>query len=125
MSAQTVDFLLFIRSGRGASLSQHDCLNLTIVSIRNLIIHFFEYTPWKINFRRPLIRMLKIFRTARHYWDYKEKKKLKFIKSCLLPFRFELSLTNLLPTCQAFFLPVSTRIPAKKRDVPRTLLREL
>ena len=28
---------------------------------------------WKINFRRPLIRMLKIFRTALHYWDYKEK----------------------------------------------------
>ena len=31
--------------------------------------------------------MLKIFRTALHYWDYKEKK-LNFIANYLIPFRF-------------------------------------
>jgi len=61
MQFSTVDFYLFIRSGRGASLSQHGCLNLTLVSDRNKIIHFFEYKFLKVNFRRPLMRKLIIF----------------------------------------------------------------
>ena len=76
MQFQKANFYLFIRSGRGASLSQRDCLNLTIVSNRNLIIHFFEYKPWKVNFRRSLMRKLKFFRTALRYWNYKEKNEL-------------------------------------------------
>ena len=105
MSAQTVDFLLFIRSGRGASLSQHDCLNLTIVSIRNMIIHFFEYMPWKVNFRRSLLRKLKYFYSAWLYWDYKEKMNLNSITGCLLPFRFELDLTNILSDLPGLLFP--------------------
>jgi hypothetical protein len=75
MLAQTVGFYLFIRSGRGASHSQHGCLNLTIVSFLKMSIPFFEYRPLKVNFRRPLMRMLKILGTALRYWDYKEKLK--------------------------------------------------
>jgi len=78
MSAQIVDFLLFIRSGRGASLSQHDCLNLTIVPICYLIFHFFEYRLWKVNFRRSLMRKLKYFYPALQLWDYKEKTEIEF-----------------------------------------------
>jgi hypothetical protein len=34
------------------------------------------------------MRMLKIFNAAIHYWDYKEKRKLNFITSRVIPFRF-------------------------------------
>ncbi|WP_367327990.1 hypothetical protein, partial [Lentimicrobium sp.] len=75
-SAQTVDFYLFIRSGRGASLSQHGCLNLTIVSFLKLSLHFFEYRPLKVNFRMPLLRKLKIFPLP--YATGITKKKIEF-----------------------------------------------
>jgi hypothetical protein len=50
MSVQTVGFYLFIRSGRGASLSQHDCLNLTIVSF-----HSISSNSLKIGFGRSTL----------------------------------------------------------------------
>ena len=50
ISAQTVGFYLFIRSGRGASLSQHDCLNLTIVSF-----HSISSNSWKMGFGRSTL----------------------------------------------------------------------
>jgi hypothetical protein len=61
MQFSKANFHLFIRSGRGASLSQHGCLNLTIVSFLKLSLQFFEYRPLKVNFRMPLLRKLKIF----------------------------------------------------------------
>ena len=50
MSAQAVNFQLFIRSGRGAAHSQRDCLNLTIVSF-----HSISSNSLKIGFGRSTL----------------------------------------------------------------------
>ena len=76
MSAQTVDFHLFIRSGRGAAHSQCGCLNLTIVSFLSWPFIPLSLSLWRSTLEGRLCECWKFLRTSLRYWVYKEKHNL-------------------------------------------------